>query len=328
MAVSTSGKSQLKNVSNPVSEVLAVLPLHLRSMIQQLPEVALNQLEEIRLRQGRPMVLGFNNEDCFFTPRGVLTTNPAEGYLVNEDDIIRTTQLVSNSSIYALEEELKNGYITLPGGHRVGITGRVVSERGQVRTLKYLTGFNIRVSRQVLGAADAAIKHLITPKGSIYHTMLVSPPRCGKTTMLRDIIRQLSNGIPSLKFAGITVGVVDERSEIAGCYRGVPQHDIGVRTDVLDACPKAAGMMMLLRSMSPQIIAADEIGRMEDVEALGELFNAGIKILTTVHGSSLEEINRRPALQQLMKMHVIERLIILGRSKGVGTVEQVIEVKK
>ncbi|MEG6615889.1 stage III sporulation protein AA [Peptococcaceae bacterium 1198_IL3148] len=327
-ALSTIRKSQLNQISGSVSGALAVLPVHLRSAIQRLPEVLLNQLEEIRLRQGRPMMLGFHNQDCFLNHQGALTTNHEEGYLINEDDINRTTQLVSNSSIYALEEELKNGYITLPGGHRVGITGRVVSERGQVKTLKYLTGFNIRVSRQVLGAADKLIKHLISPKGNVYHTILVSPPRCGKTTMLRDIIRQLSNGIPSVNFAGTTVGVVDERSEIAGCYRGVPQHDIGIRTDVLDACPKAAGMMMLLRSMSPQIIATDEIGRMEDVEALEELFNAGVKILTTVHGSTLEELNRRPALQQLMKMQVIERLVFLGRSNGVGTVEQVIEVKK
>ncbi|WP_051688142.1 stage III sporulation protein AA [Desulfofalx alkaliphila] len=294
-------------------------------MILQLPPDIFTAIEEIRVRHGRPLILGLNHKDAFLHRQGGLADRPSQAYVVSDDDLRRTTQLISNSSIYALEEELKNGYITLAGGHRVGITGKVVTEKGGVKTMKYISGINIRVSRQVLGAADGVIKHLLSPKGMVYHTMLISPPRCGKTTLLRDIVRQLSNGIPSLGFGGINVGVVDERSEIAGCYQGVPQLDVGIRTDVLDACPKAAGMMMLLRSMSPGLIATDEIGRSEDVAAVEEVLNAGIKVLTTAHGSSIEELKRRPALSRLLSLGLIERYVILGRSRGVGTVEQVID---
>lgn len=305
--------------------IWAVLPRSLRTLIQQLPVEKLSNLEEIRLRQNRPLVLGFPRQDYFISAQGKLTADPLEGYVVTADDIQRASQLISNSSLYAIEEELKHGYITLPGGHRVGVTGKVMVEGGKVRTIKYLSGFNMRISRPVVGAADEIIKNLVTPGGDFYHTMIISPPRCGKTTMLRDIVRQLSDGIPGLGFAGVTVGVVDERSEIAGCYHGIPQHDVGVRTDVLDSCPKAIGMMMLIRAMSPKIIATDEIGRMEDIEALEEVLNAGVKVLTTVHGSGLEELRRRPALKRLLQMNVIQRFVILSRARGVGTVERIVD---
>ncbi|MCL6636169.1 MAG: hypothetical protein K6T29_10490, partial [Peptococcaceae bacterium] len=143
----------------------------------------------------------------------------------------------------------------------------------------------------------------------------------------RDLVSQISDVVPELGLPGLSVGLVDERSEIAGCYRGVPQLDVGVRTDVLDGCPKAEGMMMVLRSMSPRVIAADEIGRREDVDALEEVLNAGVKILTTVHGSSLAELAERPALNRMISQKMIERFVILGRSRGVGTVEAIIDGK-
>lgn len=320
-------KAEPANTKNPTAAIFNMVPSSIRQYLRQLGPEILGGLEELRLRQDRPVILSFNNRDFFINKNGGLTENPEQAYCAGEEDIQRTVQLVSGSSLYALEEELRNGYITLPGGHRVGITGKVLAEQGQVRSIKYISGFNFRVCRQVLGAADKLIKHLISFQREVHHTMIISPPRCGKTTLLRDIVRQLSNGIPHLNFPGVTVAVVDERSEIAGCYRGVPQQDVGVRTDVLDSCPKAAGMIMLLRSMSPQVIATDEIGRLEDVNALEEVFNAGVKVLTTVHGASLEEISRRPALRELLQLKVIERFVILDRSKGPGTIKHILDGK-
>ncbi|AEF94964.1 stage III sporulation protein AA [Desulfotomaculum nigrificans CO-1-SRB] len=308
-----------------LDEVLNLLPLNLRQMLSALPAAVKETAEEIRIRQGRPLMLGLAQGDCYITEGGTVTASPGEAYVINSVDVERVTQLVSRSSIYALEEELRNGFITLPGGHRVGITGKVLTEQGRVKNIKYIAGFNFRISRALVGVADKVLPYLISPEGRFYHTMLVSPPRCGKTTLLRDLVRRLSEGVPELGLPGMTVGVVDERSEIAGCYRGVPQRDIGPRTDVLDACPKAAGMMMLLRSMGPQVIATDEIGRPEDIAALEEMVNAGVKVLTTVHGASLEELTDRPALQYLFQIKAIQRFVILGRSKGVGTVEDIID---
>lgn len=322
------GLSLVKNVPGQMeqnfTEILSILPPGLRLMISSLPEEILFRLEEIRLRRNRPLLLGLGEKDLFVDTQGRTFVENGNPYLVSGEDLERTMQMVSGSSLYALEEELRNGFITIPGGHRVGITGRVVVDRGTVKTIKYFSGLNIRVSREVPGAADNLMPHIIDRgSGSIYHTMVFSPPRCGKTTILRDLIRQISNGVPSLGFSGITVGLVDERSELAGCYRGIPQRNVGIRTDVLDGCPKAEGMLMLLRSMAPQVIATDEIGRREDVHALEEVLNAGVKVIFTVHGSSLKDISSRPALNYLFGLGVVERFIQLGRSRGAGTVEKI-----
>ncbi|HWI54819.1 MAG TPA: stage III sporulation protein AA [Desulfobacteria bacterium] len=322
----TSGKTSATVIFR---EILPVLPNHLREIVAALPAEVLLQLEEIRLRQDKPLILGLNGSDMFITPEGETTGLAELGVKLTDQDLSKSVQLISGSSIYAFEEEIKNGFITVRGGHRVGITGKVVVDSGKVRTIKYISGINIRIAREIPGVADKIMPYLIDPVSKEFcHTIIISPPRCGKTTLARDIIRQLSTGIPNLGFRGCTVGVVDERSEIAGCFNGVPQKDVGIRTDVLDGCPKAEGMMMLIRAMSPQVIAADEIGRQEDAYALEEALNAGIKVLTTAHGASPDEILQRPVLNELMKKEFFQRLIILGRSNGVGTVEEIIDCGK
>jgi stage III sporulation protein AA len=315
-------------MDNPVNGILQVLPVNIREMVVSLPAQIKEQVEEIRIRQGRPLAVGIASSAAFINENGGVTNRAQEAYHVTAADMDKVIQLLSGSSLYALEEELRNGFITLPGGHRVGITGKTVLDGGKIRTLKYLSGCNIRISREIPGTGDQLLPHIIDRnRHIIYHTLLMTPPGCGKTTILRDLIRQISNGIPSMKFAGQNVGLVDERSEIAGCYKGVPQKDVGIRTDVLDGCPKAAGMMMLLRSMAPQVIAADEIGRREDVDALEEVLNAGVKILITAHGVSPSDLAERPVLTRLIQAKMIERYVILGRSRGVGTIEDIIDGK-
>lgn len=315
-----------KTVSVISREIFPVLPNSLRQIIAELPNDLLVQIEEIRLRQGKPLLVGLNRQDTFITPLGKPTDVPEFAYSATDQDLLKAVQLISGSSIYAFEEEIKNGFITIRGGHRVGIAGKVIMDRGRVKTIKFITGLNIRVARELPGTADRVMPYLIDPLTKEFmHTIIISPPRCGKTTLIRDIIRQLSTGISRIDFRGCTVGVVDERSEIAGCFNGLPQKDVGVRTDVLDSCPKAEGMMILIRAMGPQVIATDEIGRPEDAEALEEALNAGIKVLTTAHGANLAEIKQRPVLKELMERGIFKRIIVLGRSKGVGTIEDIID---
>ncbi len=307
-------------------EIFPVLPASLRTLLAAAPVEVLDRTEEIRLRQGRPLLLTVAGGDILLTADGRIMGNNGTPYLTTASDVAKAAQLISGSSIYALEDEIRNGFITLRGGHRVGLTGKAVLEGGRVKTIKNISGFNIRVAREIKGAADNIVSYLCNPQTRAFlHTLIISPPGCGKTTLLRDIVRQISDGRPEHGIPGQTVGLVDERSEVAGCYQGIPQKDVGIRTDVLDACPKAEGMMMLLRAMAPKVIAADEIGRREDVAALEEALNAGVKVLTTAHGKDREELRQRPVLKYLLAGNIFERLIILSRRAGVGTVEAVLD---
>ncbi|NPV90400.1 MAG: stage III sporulation protein AA [Firmicutes bacterium] len=308
-----------------VEQVIIFLAPRIRQLLSHLPPETRTRMEEIRLRCGRPIILRYGQREASLDRAG--RTVPVErGFQVEGEDIDRTLQIISQGSIYALEEELRGGYLTLPGGHRVGMVGQTVVEGGRVKTLKNVSAMNIRICREISGAADQLMPFLVeTGKRRVYHTLLVSPPQGGKTTLLRDIVRQLSDGVQRLGFPGVNVGLVDERSEVAGCYGGVPQLDVGKRTDVLDRCPKAEGMVMLLRSMSPEVVAADEIGRREDAAAVDDLLNAGIALVTTVHGRSMSDIRQRPVIQGLVERKVFERLVVLGRSRGPGTIEAVLD---
>ena len=193
---------------------------------------------------------------------------------------------------------LKQGFITVEGGHRVGVAGKVIIENEKVKNIQYISSLNVRISHEVLGCADALIPY-ITENKQICHTLIISPPCCGKTTLIRDLIRQISDGNEYIK--GCSVGVVDERSEIAGCFLGEPQNDVGMRTDVLDNCPKDAGMEMLLRSMAPQILAVDEIATERDVQTLQKAMHCGTKVLATVHGTSFSELEKKPFFLYTMR---------------------------
>ncbi|WP_432400804.1 stage III sporulation protein AA [Wukongibacter sp. M2B1] len=308
-------------------EILEILPIRLRNIFNNLPNRFINDVEEIRFRVNSPLIINCRGDDYYFTKDGRSTKVNIDVITINKDDIRTCFQLVTDYSAYALEEEIRNGFITIKGGHRVGICGKAVIEGGKVRTIKDISGLNIRISREKYGCGEKVIKYIIKGPEIIFNTLIVSPPGCGKTTILRDIIRLISNGTKSYDFKGINVSVVDERSEIAGCYDGVPQKDLGMRTDVLDGCPKAQGMIMLIRSMSPRVIATDEIGRDEDIYALKEAMNAGVKFITTVHGDSLDEIIRRNNIATLIENKIFERVIILTNKPRVGTVKEIIDLE-
>lgn len=302
------------------TQVIDILPERLQKILSGIPANVAQYVEEIRVREGRPLMIHGGGREYFVRQDGLPTSNQDEGYLVTRQDTSMLLQLLSNYSIYAVEEELRNGYVTVKGGGRVGLAGRIVLEDGKIKTLKSINSFNIRIPREVTGVADKVMPY-ITISNSVMNSIIFSPPQMGKTTLIRDIARQLSDGFS--KFKGIKVSIVDERSEIAGCLNGVPQNKVGVRTDVLDACPKAAGIMMLIRSMSPEVIITDEIGRTEDVGAVLEAMNSGIKIITTAHSASVNEAQNRPILAGLLEEKVFERILILGNSLGVGTLENV-----
>ena len=303
--------------------VIRSFPAKLREMLEPLK---ISHLEEVRLRADQPLMVVWNGKDYFVTDQGQLSTDQSQSWKVPESLLREAVEAFSSHSLYAYEEELRQGFFTIQGGHRIGVAGEGVLEHGAVKTMKYLSFLNVRIAHEIRGCADGILPYIYEAdrceiNREIFHTLLISPPRCGKTTLLRDLIRQISNG--NAFHPGMTVGVVDERSEIGACYHGIPQNDLGIRSDVLDDCPKHLGMMMLIRSMAPEVIAVDEIGGENDLEALRYVMNCGCRILATVHGNSMEDIREKPGLSSFLQEKRFERYVVLGNRRGPGTVEAV-----
>ena len=299
---------------------MPLMPPGLRDLLAGLEGHTAATLEEIRLRAGKPLTIHSRERELFLGRGG--STSADNAYVVTSADLHAVLLLVTDYSLYARDEELRRGYLALPGGHRAGFTGRTVLDDNRVKLLRDISGINIRVAREIKGVGEVLLPHIYCEKsGRVRHTLIISAPQAGKTTMLRDLARLLSDGSVTVGRRGFKVGIVDERSEIAGCYLGEAQLDVGLRTDVLDGCPKAEGMMMLVRSMSSEIVVTDELGRPEDARAVEEAVNTGATVLATAHGQSAAELLRRPSLAYLLENQLFERVVMLSRKRGPGTVE-------
>ena len=299
-----------KNVQNLFAENIRKL------LIEEKPDY--DSIYEIRLRTGKPLFLVYSGGERCLKIKG------REPYLVTGQDLKETLEYVSGYSLYACEDEIRQGYISVQGGHRIGVAGKVILDGNHIRGMKYISCINVRLSHQVPGCADAVMPY-IQDGEHLSHTLIISPPRGGKTTLLRDVIRQLSNGREDIP--GVTVGVVDERSELAGSWQGIPQNDLGLRTDILDACPKAEGMQMLVRAMSPDVVAVDELGRKEDFRAVESVIHCGCCLIATAHGNSLEDVLRQPFFQKLKEMEIFEKYIVLGGRNQVGAIKGIYDGK-
>lgn len=290
-------------------KIFRKLPVFMQRRIMEMPSDIKDNFEEIRIRACH---------DTMIISRGQeIKLHDSEE--ITPDILEETLNRLLDYSYYAYEDELSKGYITIEGGHRVGICGRVTLNEDKVHLIKDISSLNIRRSRQIIGASSKVIKAVYDDrKNNISNTLIISPPKCGKTTIIRDLARVLSN-------KGFKVGICDERSEIAGCYNGETSYDLGDRTDILDGCPKAEGMLMLIRAMSPDVIITDEIGKKEDVKAVEAALCAGVKIITTIHGSSYEDI-AGSAIGELVRNQVFETLVFLTATPQTGTVKRIMKL--
>ena len=285
-----------------LSSLAYFFPAEIAAELSAMPG-SFEALQEIRLRAEAPIAV-------------LVGKSPYLGQTVLSGEAVqRTAQRMCQNSLYARQAELRNGFVTLPGGHRAGFCGRAVVEDGRVRSLTEISSINLRVAHQILGAADRVLPSLLCGN-DVYNTLIVSPPASGKTTLLRDIARQLG----SEKY-GFRVGIADERGEIAAMYRGVPQNDIGIFTDVYDGCPKAEAMQMLLRGMAPRVVITDELGSEEDESAVRALSHAGVRVICSLHGEGREDALSRPGIGALLRAGIFKKVVTLGGTGKVLSIE-------
>ena len=286
-----------------MEEILKYLPnniyILITETIKQNPQTKIEENAiEIRLRNNKPIIIKLPNLDIVIK------------YDVTEKDILYTLERLCENSIYAYKSQICQGFITIKGGHRVGITGSCVIENGKIINIKYISSLNFRIAREIKGCCRKILKEVIN-KDTINTTLIVSPPGKGKTTMLRDLIRTISNGIPEINFRGKTCGVVDERGEISAMYKGIAQNDVGIRTDIIENINKAQGMEILIRTMSPEIIACDEIGTKEDVLAIKYAVTSGVKGIFTMHGAEMRDVKANKEINELIENKYIEKIIFI-----------------
>ena len=309
--------------------IYRILPSKISSLINR---ERLKELQEIRIRTNRQAILKYDTEE-------VITE-----YKPTEKEVVQILQMLCDNSIYSYQTQICNGFITLYGGHRVGITGSIAMKDGRVSNVNYISSLNFRIAKEIIGVSDKLIEFIVSKEKinnkintnnntninsnyneiknstnvitseiiennanlEINNTLIISKPGTGKTTMLRDITRNISN-------MGFTTSLIDERGEISAMYKGVPQNDVGLRTDVMDNITKSLGMKIAVRSMSPQVIVADEIGTKEDVEAINYGICSGVKGIFTAHAGDINELKMNENLNRLYEQKLFTRLIFLER---------------
>ncbi|MCC8160780.1 MAG: Flp pilus assembly complex ATPase component TadA [Oscillospiraceae bacterium] len=267
---------------------------------------------EIHMRLGKPLCIHYADGCFYVNHKGNLTALPTSAVRVTREHIDEALEIATSASVYSVKEEIKNGFLTIAGGHRIGITGTAVIKEDKVSFIKDISALNYRLAGEVIGAADEVMP-MILDGGGIRNTLIISPPGAGKTTMLRDIVRQLS-------YKSYRISVVDERREVAALCEGRSAFDLGFSTDVLEGADKAEGMLMVLRSMSPDVIVTDEIGKQEDIDAVEKITNSGAAVIATIHGRNIEMIKRRDDLRRMLMFFNL--IITLSKRSGIGTVEE------
>jgi len=293
------------NRSLRFDEAAAILPLRLRRAVMTLPEEDRSAAEEFRLRAGQPLTVLVGEREVPMEP------------MVEPEELETLCDLATEFSRYAAAETIREGYLSVRGGFRVGLCGTAVMKEGRNTNLKNLSSASVRIAREQRGVAESVVPALFR-EGRFQNTLLLSPPGGGKTTLLRDLVRLLSEG-------GTRMALIDERGEVAVMHRGRAQMDIGPHTDVLEGCPKALGIPIVLRAMNPQIIAVDEITLEEDIRAMSLAVGCGVGLLATIHAGSVEELREKPLYRRLLADRVFRLAVRIHREGGerLYTVEEV-----
>ncbi|MDD6236298.1 MAG: ATPase, T2SS/T4P/T4SS family [Clostridiales bacterium] len=307
---------------NMFEQAVDVLCDNIKGRLQGIAGQIKNNAIEIRMRTGLPLMINMVGESVFLLKNGGVTCNNRPGvYLITDEDIQQSFRKICGYSVHSYQNEICNGYLTVKG-NRIGFCGTAVVEDGKITTLRKITSLNIRIARQIHNTADQIVS-LFHQKG-LCGVLILGAPATGKTTMLKDLVRQLANGSIG-RF--VQISVVDERGEIAG-ERGDPFcNDLGVSSDVLSGYPKGKGMETAIRTMAPEMIVCDEIGSREDAAAVAEAVNSGVKVVATMHAGSMEEFLRKPIAKPLLDIGAFDYVFVLDGSGPKCLVKQVFDLE-
>lgn len=301
-------------------DIVDMLPERVAHAVSAMDEALADRVIELRIGSDRPMLALDCHRDYYVTPEGKATAFPGSALRLDADECRRFMDYITKYSAYAFVDELRNGFLTLKGGYRVGIAGKTVVGAAGLEGFGVCTSFCIRIPHEVKGIGSELAAR-VRAGGEFLNTLIVSPPGMGKTTLLRDLARLLGSDGPGRP--GMRICVVDERSEIAGGY-GAHRFDLGTKTDVLDGCPKSQGIILALRSLNPQVIVTDEIGRPEDAAALQDALNCGVGIVATAHGGGLRDILNRPVMRRMLSDGLFRLFVVIGGARGIGGITEIV----
>lgn len=294
-----------------INQVSKYVNLKIRNILLSQEETLLNNIYEIRLRIDNPIYVKTSQGSFFITDGKKSNFRNENYYKIKKSDIISTVAAITSNSLHAYEKEIEKGYITIEGGHRVGLSGDCIYEKDNFKGFKNITSLNIRVARSFIGCSKNVFKYVIKDNKKIFNTLIAGPPLSGKTTCIRDLSRLLSNGNDNPYFKGCDVVIIDERGEIAAMYDGIPQMDIGCRTDILSYCIKKDGFGMSIRAMAPGVIISDELGSQDDFNTVQYALKSGVNIISTAHGSDINDLFNNVYLKSILDFGFIERIIVL-----------------
>ncbi len=302
-------------------QAVCVLPPKIKSVLLSIPTSVKDTVQEVRLRVGRPITLSCPGKSWFLDAKSQLHNVPKHCFFVNSEDIAQAVAGMCAYSVHTHQHELINGYISLRGGHRAGICGTAVTDSQSITAVREITSINLRIAREIKGAATAIVRDVL--RGSLCGLLITGVPSSGKTTILRDLTRQLASGELG-QF--VRVAVVDERCELGAVYEGVPQNDLGISCDILSGYPKGKGILTAVRTLSPEVIVCDEIGSREEVDSMLDGLNCGVKIIAAAHARTLQELISREQIRRLIKHGAFEKIVRLGDSSAPGSIVEFVEV--
>ncbi len=301
-------------------DVCRYLPPSVRPIIESIAQNDHIPIQELRLRANQPLSVVTQGKNLFITHRGEFTVSPSTGHKIKSEDIETIFMCACQNSVYAYSKELQNGFITLSGGHRMGLAGRIVYENNTISTIRDLSALSIRIAGEKKGCCHAILPYIIRDE-QIRSCAIISPPGGGKTTVLRDIARSIS-------MRGYRVCIIDERGEIAGCCHGVARYDLGPSCDVLDGCNKTDGLQWALRCLSPSVMIVDELGNDTEAQAVLQGISGGVATVFSLHASNMKQAMRRSPMQLLIKQGVPDLLVVLGTSQKPGEIVNIYDFSR